>query len=92
MTGCSASGIHELNNLTFDVYPNPANNVLQISNANSNKNTSVSIYNCTGAIVYSGIFEANNKTIETSALTPGLYLVKLTSGDISGTRKILIQH
>jgi subtilisin family serine protease len=92
MTGCSASGIHELNNLTFDVYPNPANNVLQISNANSNKNTSVSIYNCTGAIVYAGILDANNKTIETSALTPGLYLIKLTSGDISGTRKILIQH
>jgi subtilisin family serine protease len=92
MTGCSSSGIHELNNLSFEIYPNTANNFLQISNISSSKKTTVTVYNCTGAIVYSGSIDASNNTIETSAFAQGLYLIKLNAENCSGTRKILIKH
>jgi len=92
MTGCSSSGINELNNLSFDVYPNPANNYLQISNISNGKKTTVTVYNSTGAIVYSGSIDATNNIIETASFAQGLYLIKLDAENSSGTRKILIKH
>jgi hypothetical protein len=92
MTGCAASGINELNTLTFDIYPNPANEILNISALEQLKNITISIYNTTGSLVYSNTINSKTLRIETSKFATGLYLIKLTSGEYSGSKKILIQH
>ena len=92
MTGCAAAGVNELNTIAFDVYPNPANEIININNAEQLKNCNVSIYNSTGALVYSNSFITKTMLIETSKFSTGLYLVKLTAGDNIGSKKILIRH
>lgn len=92
MIGCAALGISEANNLPFDIYPNPADNFVNITIPPSIKNSEAIIYNITGSKVFSSIFMSENVNIETANLPDGLYLIKLKSGDLSGTKKILIQH
>ncbi len=92
MTGCATSGVSELNNLPFNIYPNPVNNVLKISNDAISKNTIAKIFDIIGTCVYSEKMNTNDLIIETSNIQSGLYLITLTSGEFFGTKKILIQH
>ena len=76
---------HELNTTIF---PNPANNVLNI-NANSNINR-VEVYNMMGQMV--GMYEANdmNTQISTTALANGVYTVKIATENGTSTQKFTV--
>ena len=68
-------GINEVEENSVNIYPNPANNVINV-NATSNI-SNVEVYTITGQKV--GDFTANNTNtaISTSKLTCGLYLMKI---------------
>ena len=64
----------ELDYTTINVYPNPAKNILNISNAvNINK---VFIYEITGKLVVEEL-NRNHKQIDVSKLNSGIYLLKV---------------
>ena len=74
-------GIPELGNLGIMIYPNPAQDNLNIvTNGTFNK---VTITDFTGKVVFIG----NNKTIDISALSNGVYFVKVeTTQGISNSK------
>jgi hypothetical protein len=70
----------------FSVFPNPANDVLNISSVKTIEKAE--IYNLIGKKVISTTRLTNN-SINISSLAKGVYILKLVSGDVVGTRKII---
>lgn len=73
---------------TTSIYPNPANNVLNItSNENINR---VEVYNMMGQMV--GMYEANdvNTQINTSSFANGVYTVKISTENGTSTKKFTV--
>lgn len=74
---------------TFNFYPNPVKDVLNISYKNTIDE--VQIYNLLGQQVYSNKVNAAESTLNVSQLTSGTYLVKVTSNNETSTFKIIKQ-
>ena len=72
----------------FSVYPNPATNLINISSVKSIEKAE--IFSIIGKRVVSTTSLKNNK-IDVSSLAKGVYILKLVSGDVVGTRKIIIE-
>ncbi|HAT65565.1 MAG TPA: hypothetical protein DCS66_13370 [Flavobacteriaceae bacterium] len=71
----------------FSVYPNPVEDRLSV--ITTLEDYSIEIINSTGQVVN---FQKNNnglQTVDYSNLASGMYLLKLTSGDISESFKIV---
>ncbi|MDO5968245.1 T9SS type A sorting domain-containing protein [Flavivirga aquimarina] len=77
----------ELNN-TVKLYPNPANDILNITNAQGLK---VSIYSILGEqVLTTKLEQANaNATIDISSLKTGVYFVKTANANRAITKKII---
>jgi hypothetical protein len=74
------------NNLRFTIYPNPAQDILNIESENEVK--SVEIYSIQGQKVLS----VSSKVINISDLTSGLYLVQVTDiENITAAKKLIIK-
>ena len=89
----SVAGRSAINNI--NVYPNPANNVLKyyIDMRNNGSKAILSIYNVYGKQVFQQ--DIKNKIegeINVSDLPSGIYLLKVTGGNIMSTGKIVIKH
>jgi len=65
----------ELNSKTFDVYPNPAKNMLNIV-FDENNDDEIIIYNMLGHQVYSSSNNGSSVSIDVSTWSNGVYLVK----------------
>jgi len=63
--------------LTF--YPNPAKGSTTLYMPTSNDTYVISIYNTTGEKVYEESIQGENKSIDTSAMTSGIYYLTLTN-------------
>lgn len=89
----SAVGVEKVTSSFTEMYPNPANNTLQVV-IDAKGATTVSIYAMTGAIVSS--MELNEglqtATVNTADLTNGIYQVVVTSNGWSTTKKLVVQH
>lgn len=70
----------------FSLYPNPADDFIQLST--TLEVDSIEVYNLLGKKV-SSISKLTNNRVDVSALSKGLYLIKITSGTSSTTRKII---
>jgi len=68
----------------FQVYPNPAKNVLYV---NAHKGSDIKIYNVAGSLVISKIAASNIEKLDISKLPAGVYLIKVNDR----TEKIMIQ-
>ena len=71
------------------LYPNPVNDVLNISL--DKEITGVSIYNLLGQEVLSKSINSNETSIDVADLTTGTYLIKATSNNEVKTLKIVKQ-
>ena len=60
------------------IYPNPIDTYVKIKNA---MGASVKIFNIGGAIVGSGLIDANEFTLETNMLPDGVYLIEIVDKD-----------
>ena len=84
------SGINEIESTLVDVYPNPANNILNIVNYTV-KIEDIYIYNTNGQLVLANKVNANQIRLNTSTLSKGMYIVDVKSKDISIKRKLIIE-
>ncbi|MFY0604651.1 MAG: T9SS type A sorting domain-containing protein [Flavobacteriaceae bacterium] len=86
--GSSAVTLSSENNTitAFSVYPNPASNMLQISNAT----TEISIYNLLGKKVleYKGVFEANH-SFNIEHLSKGMYILQIQNKGKTISKKLI---
>ena len=73
----------------FTIYPNPANSVINISNPNSLEITSASITDVNGRIVKQ--LNSSVESLNVSDLNAGVYFLKVSTADGSGTTKFLKQ-
>ncbi|CAN5249737.1 hypothetical protein BH09BAC5_BH09BAC5_20870 [soil metagenome] len=95
-TGDDQSGINEQNNeVSFSVYPNPANDHFSISGMkNSNQSILLNIIDISGRIVTSSDNVINGEAIDVSGLSAGIYFVQLrnANGDLLGTQRLILAH
>ena len=87
--GASLS-INELIAKTTEIYPNPANNFLNIVSYTVGIEK-INIYNMKGQIVLNKEVNNNQKSINISSLKTGIYLVDILSENTSVKRKLIIE-
>ena len=75
----------------FKIYPNPATNVINVAAKNATAINSVQVTDVNGRVVLSKDVNASAYAIDSSGLTAGVYLVKVSSDLGSGTTKIVKQ-
>ena len=89
------TSVFENENLKFSAYPNPVQNLLNVSIPVSNSNQlTAQIINITGTIVYETIINhTDNKdfTINTSNLHQGMYFLRIKGEESTGIVKIIKQ-
>lgn len=90
------TSLNERTDNNLRIFPNPANNKLQISfEAENNQRLQAEVYNIAGSLVKSQLIE-NSKggavisTLDVSDLKAGVYMLQLRSGELSQTRKLYI--
>ena len=79
----------KINNST-KIYPNPANNFLNIVSLKTGI-SSVEIYNLNGQLVLNKEVNNNQKTINISSLEGGIYIVDILSENTSVKRKLIVE-
>lgn len=84
------SGIANINNIQFSVYPNPANSVVIVKA--TDKAAKVKLYNAVGALVMESNMNNGQATLQVAELAKGLYFVRLedNNGVVGKGLKVLI--
>ncbi len=88
--GTVETGINGTEAGTSVIYPNPAQNILYISNA---KGKEIRVFDLSGRMVYYTFSDSEKMSMDVSALKEGFYLFKMTGENgKTETRKIKVQH
>jgi hypothetical protein len=90
-SGCQGSGIeNHINDNVFRVYPNPASDRVTLELLDDQEVTRVEIYDIQGNRTFSQ--NGNMKEIDVSALSTGMYILKVTTKNYIARQKIFVQH
>lgn len=73
---------------TFEIYPNPANNVLTV-NLNNYKNAQIQVIDITGKIVLTTNTTQTKNALDVANLTKGVYFIKIISNNQSTTKQFV---
>lgn len=86
----SPVGLTENEVINFNVYPNPASDVVTINFKNA---TTLHVVNLVGQTVYTENVEGlNTKNINTGTFVNGIYFVKLVTNNAEGIQKLIVAH
>ncbi len=77
-------------NFHFDVYPNPANGIVNVNVADEGS-AAYRLYDLTGKLIDSGTFGITRQTLSVSHLNSGIYFLHLTTASGTGVKKIVVQ-
>ena len=79
---------------SFSVFPNPNSGEFTVKlNTKSNNNINISVYDIRGRQIFDNIYTNNsnfNEVINLNNVQSGLYILKVSDGDRSGTKKIIV--
>lgn len=88
----TTTGINELEQLKFEIYPNPAKERVTIETAQTNNATTLRLFDVTGREVLTTTLTASKTTIDLSVFSAGVYTAMLLRDDVAvGRRKIIIE-
>ena len=80
------------NEIQYDVFPNPVNDILNINIKESNTVSGITIYNLVGKEVSSIILKNGNNQLDLSKLSSGVYFYAIKSNHgIIETKKLILQ-
>lgn len=79
------------NNNEFKIYPNPADDFINISTNNNFKNADVSLFDISGKLVLEKEIDSDNNKIDISDIISGTYIVKIKSGNKVEQQKIVVR-
>jgi hypothetical protein len=83
----------DFRNITFSLFPNPANDIVNIEVDNTNKvDLTLNIYNVIGTLVKSVILRQNQEQINVEDLSNGIYMIEIKSDDRTENQKLIIQR
>lgn len=74
---------------SFTLYPNPANDHVIISGREGGKRTGISVYDLRGTLLLQATTFEKEYKLYLDGITPGTYLVRITTEDASGTFSLL---
>lgn len=83
-------GLNDVTAKNFRLYPNPVNNGSFNIESKNTERFNLEIYNVFGKAVL-GFNQIQNENINVSQLQSGVYLVKITQGSASTTKKLIIK-
>ena len=72
------------------MYPNPANEVINISFAPQPVEVTIAVYEMTGRLLKSVTTNKNSTSLDVSDLKNGIYFVTLSGKELNTSRKIII--
>lgn len=81
--------INDTVEVTYNMYPNPADSSLHVTT--KAENSKFSIYSITGKIILTKDLHQNNNIIDVSSLASGLYITSLISDNQIDTKKLIIK-
>lgn len=85
-------GVDEENGLDFKMHPNPSTGSVQISLNANYPQTTISVFNILGEKIHHDVTEGqNNYSLSTEKWNSGIYLVKIASGNLSKTEKLIVR-
>jgi hypothetical protein len=89
---CASVGIDAAveTSFVFDVYPNPANELIHVASLPVGANVYVS--DLSGKLVYSSVAYGEQITINTSNFDAGLYLISVNQNGAYSTLKFVVNH
>gem|GEM_PF-2112659 len=94
-TDKDCQGIHSqkiiIEESSFKIVENPVRNTLLMEYSTKIENVKLNIYGLLGNLIISENLKTNknNSAVDTSGLTPGVYILKLTGKDLNETMKIV---
>ena len=71
-----ATGINELRTNNIEIYPNPADDIINLKISDLKSDLNFVIYDALGRIVNSGIINAETTSLDISNLATGFYIIK----------------
>ena len=78
---------------TVNIYPNPANDEINIEFDHVNTGSGISMVNILGQTVYTTNVSANNIKINSHSFAPGVYTILYsTAGGSSSLGKVVVAH
>ena len=90
VTGVVTAGLNDVLANKFSMFPNPANNVVSISNTESIFVNSINVTDVNGRIVLSNNYDAVSAAqLNISELTSGIYFVNINTTEGSVTKKLM---
>lgn len=76
------------NDFAYDIYPNPANEIVTITNLPNG--STLRILDVTGKVVYSSVINNEQTTISTTEFVNGVYIIQVTNNGAVATRKLVV--
>jgi hypothetical protein len=77
------------NPAVISIYPNPANDCLNIFNRGYPKPCPITILNINGLVVHSAVLNQQNNSIKVSSIAPGIYFIHISTEDGVEVRKFV---
>ncbi|MCB0761904.1 MAG: T9SS type A sorting domain-containing protein [Flavobacteriales bacterium] len=86
-------GVAEIATNNFEMYPNPASDVVTLELDYSHSTTLVEIYSLDGKRVYNAVHNGSERfTVPVSEFEAGIYLVKAIAGNTVMTQKLVVKR
>ena len=85
----STAGISENKLLSFEMYPNPVSDELNIQLPSGSEKAEVSIFDYTGRLVSSKTISSNDTSIDVQSISKGIYIIRVASNTKIGVQRFI---
>jgi hypothetical protein len=89
-------GINEIaNNNAISLYPNPAQNNLNVTIENAQANSTISVIDALGKSIFNSTLEGKGRivsNIDLTSVSNGVYFVRVNSGNNVSVQKLIVKH
>ena len=82
-------GISENNLLSFEIYPNPVSDLLNIQLPTGTEKAEVSVFDYTGRLVSSKTISSNDTAIDVQKISKGIYMIRLAANNKIGAQRFI---
>ena len=90
VTALSVSlGVYENNLLSFEMYPNPVSDVLNIQLPTGTEKAEVGVFDYTGRLVSSKTISSNDTAIDVQQISKGIYMIRIATNTKIGVQRFI---
>jgi len=82
-------GISENNLLSFEMYPNPVSDLLNIQLPTGTEKAEVGVFDYTGRLVSSKTISSNDTAIDVQQISKGIYMIRVAANNKIGVQRFI---